>query len=565
MARWIYHNPPETAPKSEQDTARHLVHLDDAFTIRWGFYYTAKNSGLFREGDFVIQGPDGHILVMEAKGGQPRCNPRTGEWSLADGKNPFPQLDAEGAGVVDKILAKADELGVPAPFIDRVLAVPDLELAAECEHHEGVPRARFATAGDLRGFARWWARRFANVRSNGSLEDARRIFESVFAIGLPATANRRTLDFADRIIEQQTECSYELLDALSENHQLLFNGGPGTGKTWLAIEQALRATREGARVLFLCYNIQLESWLRQVCGRLSRDIHVFSYQSLGAMLLNRPHPSSHGSREEETRYFEEELPRLLWARVNQPEFRPLFDTLVVDEAQDHNTSPAVEEGAGPGWWPIYFALLRGGRNAPVSIFYDCEQRFVRRAGAFEPEVLRGVLQNPVGVVVRNPVRFTRQLRRYFRGLICGHTAELLRDMSHSKVILPQGPEPEVFENVGEAAEGEVCARIIRGWLDSCAARPHEILLLHAGSRPPEWLRAGNEAGVRFFVGDPAAQPGDAILAVSINRAKGLDRRAVVVTGLPAWEEASQDAYAAKTFVQGVTRARQLLAVVVRGG
>jgi hypothetical protein len=71
--------------------------------------------------------------------------------------------------------------------------------------------------------------------------------------------------------------------------------------------------------------------------------------------------------------------------------------------------------------------------------------------------------------------------------------------------------------------------------------------------------------VRFFAGDPAAQPGDAILAVSINRAKGLDRRAVVVTGVPSWEEASQDAYAAKTFVQGVTRARQLLAVVARGG
>jgi hypothetical protein len=53
------------------------------------------------------------------------------------------------------------------------------------------------------------------------------------------------------------------------------------------------------------------------------------------------------------------------------------------------------------------------------------------------------------------------------------------------------------------------------------------------------------------------------LAVSVNRAKGLDRRAVVVTGLPAWEEASQDEYQAKTFVQGVTRARQLLAVVTR--
>jgi len=80
-----------------------------------------------------------------------------------------------------------------------------------------MPRARFATAGDLRGTARWRARRFANVRRNDSLEDARRIFESVFAIGTPATANWWTLDFADRIIERQTDCSYELLDAFSES------------------------------------------------------------------------------------------------------------------------------------------------------------------------------------------------------------------------------------------------------------------------------------------------------------------------------------------------------------
>ena len=103
----------------------------------------------------------------------------------------------------------------------------------------------------------------------------------------------------------------------------------------------------------------------------------------------------------------------------------------------------------------------------MSIFYDCEQRFVRRAGAFEPDAIRSVLQNPVGVVVRTPVRFTRQLRRYFRGLICTHTAGLLRDMPDSRVILPQGPEPELFSTMGDAEEAEVCARVIRGWLDAC--------------------------------------------------------------------------------------------------
>ena len=146
-----------------------------------------------------------------------------------------------------------------------------------------------------------------------------------------------------------------------------------------------------------------------------------------------------------------------------------------------------------------------------------------------------------------------------------HTAGLLRDMPDSRVILPQGPEPQLFSSVGEAEEGEVCARVIRGWLDACEARPHEILLLHAGSKAPGWLAEENTSGVRFYAGDPSGQPGDAVLAVSVNRAKGLDRRAVVVTGLPAWEEASGDEYQAKTFVQGVTRARQLLAVVTRGG
>jgi hypothetical protein len=563
MARWIYHNPPETAPESEQSTARHFGPLGDGFTIRWGFYYTSKRSGIFREGDFVMQGPDGHILVMEAKGGQPSCNPATGEWSLPDGKNPFLQLDAEGTGVVDRIHAKADELGVAAPFIDRVLALPDLELARECEHYEGVPRGRFVTAGDLRGFAQWWERRFACRRLECSLDEARGVFEAVFAIGLPATANRRTLDFADRLIEQQTECGYELLDALAENPQLLFSGGPGTGKTWLAIEQARRWTREGARVLFLCYNIQLESWLKQVCRKLSRDIHVFSYQSLGEMLLNRPHPAFDGGREEESRYFEHTLPEALWERINRPEFRPLFDVLVVDEAQDHNTAPSVGAGDNLGWWSVYLGLLGAGSAAPVSIFYDCEQRLVRRAGAFDPDALRRVLANPVAVVVRNPVRFTRQLRRYFRSLICKHTALLLRDMQDSKLILSQGPEPELFTGVAEAEEGGLCARIIRGWLDGGAARPHEILLLHAGSKAPGWMAEENSAGVRFYAGDPAGQPGDAILAVSVNRAKGLDRRAVVVSGLPAWEEASRDEYKAKTFVQGVTRARQLLAVLTR--
>jgi hypothetical protein len=104
----------------------------------------------------------------------------------------------------------------------------------------------------------------------------------------------------------------------------------------------------------------MEEWLKEVCGSLSRNIYVFSQQSLSAMLLGRPHPVSHGSREEKTRYFWHTLPQALWARVNQTESRPLFDVRIVDEAQDHNIPSGTEQGSGSGWGSVYLGLLRGG-------------------------------------------------------------------------------------------------------------------------------------------------------------------------------------------------------------
>jgi hypothetical protein len=55
--------------------------------------------------------------------------------------------------------------------------------------------------------------------------------------------------------------------------------------------------------------------------------------------------------------------------------------------------------------------------------------------------------------------------------------------------------------------------------------------------------------------------GDSVACYSINRAKGLERRAIILTGLPAWEECAKNHYQARTFVLGATRAQQLLAVL----
>lgn len=396
-----------------------------------------------------------------------------------------------------------------------------------------------------------------------SLEEARRVFESAYWNHTSDAASRQTLDFADQILERQTQERFEVLDALSDHDQLIFRGGPGTGKTWIALEVAKRWAALGRRVLFLCYNLALERWLKIICARISDQIVVRSYGSLAEWLLERPHPPF-ADLEERTRYYDETLPGALAKRVSAPDFEAPFDALVVDEAQDHNTHPDPDAALpGPGWWSVYFRLLRSGAEAPIAIFHDAMQRLVLRGGDFDPAALRNALLQPVSVRLTHPLRYSRPLVRYFATLRCEHTAGLLQDMRAGASVLPSGPEPEFYTGVSESEEGAVVARIVSRWVQGEMARLSDILVLYPTSfGVPSWIAQGRSHGVNYQNGLEGTNI-DAVTAVSINQAKGLERRGVILVGLPDWQDSAQNAYKALTHVQGVTRAQHLLAVVTR--
>ena len=563
MPRWFYNSPPEDAPASEQKTAELWQNLGDGFSIRWGFSYRA-DGGVWREGDFVVQGPDGHILVVEAKSGEPTQNPATGLWNTAGGDNPFTQLDQEWAGVLAQLQRSADSLGIALPFVSSALALPDVTLAPPPGSFAGHPRERVLDQKDLGDLAAWWKRAFATQRLHPSLQEARRLFEMVFLGGGSSGTAKHTLDFADRIIERLTHCRFDVLEALSDHEQLVFRGGPGTGKTWVALQIADRWAKAGRRVLFLCYNLALEDWLKAICAKLSKNIVVTSFGDLGEELLGRPHPLAFASREAKSRYYDTELPEAMARKLAEPGFAPVYDALIVDEAQDHNTHPELGVGLpGPGWWAMYFRLLKEGAAAPVAIFHDAAQRLILRGGGFDPGRLRDALLAPVSVRLNYPMRYTRALVRYFGTLHCEYTGALLADMRLGLAPLPPGPEPELVSGVSQAAEAVVVAEIVKRWLAEELARMGEILVLYASSfQVPEWVEQGRSHGVKFHRGLDDC-PVDAVRAVSINQAKGLERRAVIVVGLPDWSDSVGNEYKALTHVQGVTRAQHLLAVVTR--
>jgi len=78
MPIWFRNPPSELADPTEQRVAEILDRLEGDWRIRWGYYYSDGNTS--REGDFIIQGPKGQILVMEVKGGQNRQFLLTGRW-----------------------------------------------------------------------------------------------------------------------------------------------------------------------------------------------------------------------------------------------------------------------------------------------------------------------------------------------------------------------------------------------------------------------------------------------------------------------------------------------------
>ncbi len=71
-------------------------------------------------------------------------------------------------------------------------------------------------------------------------------------------------------VDQMTRDQVRTLDSLRHHTRLAVVGGAGTGKTWLALEQAERLSANGQRVALLCYSRGLGRFLQRVTATWAR-------------------------------------------------------------------------------------------------------------------------------------------------------------------------------------------------------------------------------------------------------------------------------------------------------
>jgi hypothetical protein len=585
MARWHYNRPSEHCDEHEIKVAKLLARLGKRWTIRWGFYYT-DNKGVRREGDFLIFDPLHGLLVLEVKGHRFRQFAPTGAWEGDPATNrdhPLFQLDQEHSGVI-RALDEAEPGWHP---VGKALCLPNEFIPEGQATFQGIARDLIVDRRDLDRFESIFGR-FFNGQQPRDLNRHREVFLKVYGKGAAPEELKHFLDHNEILFRKQLTRHYEVLDLLDANRQLLIEGGAGTGKTWHAVAQAARLAEEGdgARVLLLCYNIALGRFLRDLVSRrpLERgEIVVFHWEELAGHLLaecglDTAAPGPEATREEKIRYYDQELPGLLLACVREAEFAdrlPRFDALVVDEAQDHDTAFAGGAGLGDpagggdcGWWTIYFALLKEGTEAPMAIFYDRAQRPpFRGSGGFDVRRLASPLSQPAFARLPHALRYTRPVFEFLQTLRAPGTEDLVARLLEPE-DLPEGPEvvKVTLTDSDETKVREAVEGILTTWLEAGYCRAEEVMILHTRTD----LKKSALGDCSALAGLPLVEYGHPVELVesgkpvlrhlSINRAKGLDARGVILVGTAPFAKLTRvdDQY---TYFMGASRAKQLLGVV----
>ncbi|MDA8436864.1 MAG: AAA family ATPase [Actinomycetales bacterium] len=301
----------------------------------------------FYEADLVVGLPGTGFAVIEVKGGHVQYADGTWLQSTGEGlKSVDPAGQADRAKrLLDTYVRGRGWSHGPIRF-EHLVAFPDTEFGAEPPSPD-IPRWALIAKNDLDDAAdRVWHALDARI-SDKPRPTAAWVDELADLLGGrfdPASALLGTAQAREDHVDRLTEEQASILRLVRTNPRVRVVGGPGTGKTFLALRRARMWAEEGRTVLFLCYSVGLARWLRRAVevmpDKVARRISVSTFSAYG-IGLGVDVPDGVGQE-----WWDTALPGLMSALVV-----PAYDALVVDEAQDFADS----------WWPPLLASLREER------------------------------------------------------------------------------------------------------------------------------------------------------------------------------------------------------------
>ncbi len=411
---------------------------------------------------------------------------------------------------------------------DHVVVLPNAEIAAnfalpECPRWKVIDRNDLATLADKLRYVLVQQELDRPLLSRQGIDE---LSTALSGRGLPqrsvvarALANE---DAADALTEHQAV----VLDAIKLLNRVEVRGGAGSGKTFLAMEQARRLSAKGQRVALVCYSHGLASYLERIAAtwpRRQQPGYVGEFHDLGKQWGAPEGPDESIASAETAQFWEHDLPLQMAELAMELEDGHRFDSIVVDEAQDFADS----------WWEPLLIALKDPDEGGIYVFTDEGQRVFDRHGS-PPVPL-------VPLLLDHNVRNTRQIANAFQPLV-DHPMRFLGG---------EGPAVKFVGCAREDALGvgddEVELLLEEGW------RPEDVALLTTGSRHPEQTERQKDGHKAYW---DSFWDAEQVFYGHVLGFKGLERRAVVLVV----NETSQFERSRERLYVGLSRARDQLVV-----
>ena len=330
-------------------------------------------------------------------------------------------------------------------------------------------------------------------------------------------------DAADALTEHQAV----ILDAIRLLNRVEVRGGAGSGKTFLAMEQARRlaAARASASRWSATPTAWPPTWSASPPPGRAANGPPTSASSTPSACCGA-HPKGPTNRSALTRPCSSgsTTSRCKWPTSQRNSSPATGSTpIVVDEAQDF----------ADAWWDPLLAALKDDETGGIYVFTDEGQRVFNRYGS-PPVPL-------VPLILDHNLRNTRQIANAFQPLV-DHPMRFLGG---------EGPAVKFVacarEDAMDAGDDQVELLLEEGW------RPEDVALLTTGTRHPEQNERQAAGSAAYW---DSFWDADQVFYGHVLGFKGLERRAVV---LVVNEESAFERSRERLYV-GLSRARDQLVV-----
>ena len=567
--------------------------LPDEFVIIPSLEISSRRDQVESEVDFVVLHPRGR-LVIEVKGGKLRR--KAGRWErnkggvwIKEGKSPFYQSRVNSHTVreyLEDYFCKGDPradalFGRAVVFPDVVAEYDSLEAADQMV----IDQSNLVGAGSVlkaihilfdqaeKQFKEGRRRKdLASQKAEAKQmteagQTPRPIVElSMDEIRLPASlTDAQILQIADALRPDMlvasnlsaTDVERELirlsasqlraLDAVQGSNRLRVIGGPGSGKTLLAVEVARREVRErpGSKVGLVCFNRSLGSFLGEIArseGLLTAVTGSF-YVHVDRLL------GDVGKSDGDAKYYQKRVQQAVAAAKGLAEDAK-FDVLIVDEGQDFR-----DDGDKLA---LLDSIVKGGLNkGRWRWFEDLDQVLTPPTDIVPSGLLAehtAILDDAAEFVLKGNWRNTSQIaERVSAAMALVHHADGLALEGPEVQTAPLRPGKE-FAMLDALVKQELAADIATRQYS-----PEDIVVLSMrGAGKASFEGQTTLGGFPLVPYDPVAPrvPG-AIRATSVFKFKGMESHVVIVTDLDQVETLRDRR---KAYV-GMSRARYKLYLI----